>query len=178
MYFSFLVHEQLTGGRAQNSSSYSSSPNPYPSPSQLCPCAMATTDTCANCARGLTFPLSPVHLGWRWDQVSQGRKYKTFWSFRKLKSPPCFHIYFTLGIFSIPPTTEGINIHISGILGFICFWLLLLLRIYLPESYWSWSHTINIEQWVSGSWRNWKLYGRFQTGFNSTQIFSKFKFEP
>ena len=83
--------EDLTGERT------TCSPNPYSSSSQLCPCAMATTDSCANCARGLTFPLSPIHRGWQWDQVPERRKLKSILPFAKLEPPKGFHIYFTLG---------------------------------------------------------------------------------
>ena len=135
---------------------------------------MATTDSCANCARGLTFPLSPIHKGWQWDQVPQRRKWKSILPFKHLEPPPCFHIYFTLGLLTNSRTFH-FCFGFSGMLGFICFWLFLLLRIYLPESYWSWSET-HLQQWATGSWNNWKLYGRFQTSFNSThQIFSKYK---
>ena len=73
--------------------------SPTPS-SQLCPCAMATLDSCSNCARGLTFPLSPVQnkqKGFDWDQ-QHTKLWKVMMSDRKVDIPPAFHIYFTLGM--------------------------------------------------------------------------------
>ena len=70
--------------------------DPYSSSSQLCPCAMATTDSCSACARGLTFPLSPIQKGSQWEQVQHRKKLK-IWNLKQFQYPPCFHIYFTLG---------------------------------------------------------------------------------
>ena len=153
--------------------------SPTPS-SQLCPCAMATLDSCSNCARGLTFPLSPVQTkqkGFEWDQ-QHARMWKVMTSEKKVDIPPAFHIYFTLGMIVVTILQNRfIKNDVLGMLGFICFWSFILLRIYLPETYWSWSNTSNIRQWVSGAWRNWKLYGRFEGSVNNAtlSIFSKFK---
>jgi len=42
---------------------------------------------------------------------------------RRSRTHNCFHFYLVLGL-----------------VGFFAFWLILMLRIYLPESYWRWSY--------------------------------------
>ena len=143
---------------------------------------MATIDSCSNCARGLTFPLSPIQnkkKGLHWDQKQSTRKWNVLLSAENVDMPPCFHIYFTLGLLIILFSVVYPHIlQFLGMIGFICFWTFLLLRIYLPETYWSWSYTSHIRQWVYGAWRNWKLHGRFEASLNTTEsIFSKFKFK-
>ena len=69
------------------------------------------------------------------------------------------------------------------------FWSILLLRVYLPPSYWNWTQEVDVVYWTQEvdvvswskdlqmSWVNWKHYAKFSSSNirNDTGIvFSKF----
>nr|XP_040569093.1 uncharacterized protein LOC121118580 [Lepeophtheirus salmonis] len=44
-------------------------------------------------------------------------------------------------IFNYPVSISVFHVYFSlGLVGFILFWTVLMLRVYLPESYWKWSY--------------------------------------
>jgi hypothetical protein len=53
---------------------------------------------------------------------------------------------------------------------FVLFWSLVLLRISLPESYWSWADAARPIRLLSTAWANWSQYGRFDPFFNHSLV--------
>ena len=60
--------------------------------SQLCPCAMELKGSCPSCARGLSFPLSPVNLS-EGGTSTHGLCHRL----KSLSAPSAFRVYFSLG---------------------------------------------------------------------------------
>ena len=61
---------------------------------QLCPCAMEVQGACPSCARGLSFPLSPVNPS---QEVAASHG---LWD--RLKRITAFHVYFSIGNYDRP----------------------------------------------------------------------------
>ncbi len=49
---------------------------------------------------------------------------------------------------------------------FVLFWSAVLLRILLPESYWSWADPARPARLASAAWANWRQHAHFDPFFN------------